>query len=171
MQATVTTRRFDSRQIKQAALAVGLITSLAIGATTASIVRDISGTDSSTAALAGAPAARSEMTSYTFREQNLHLPTTGAVQAANTNSNYQFMEQNLYLQNDNVQPAAIGVDAMRFREMNLDLPGPIAAATPNWRVIEENSYGEDFIFAASGIDSLAPSPDDVSQLLTGEVIY
>lgn len=145
MQATITTRRFDSKKIKQAALAVGLLTSLAIGATTASIVRDTSD-NGGTAALAGAT-TRNEMTSYTFREQNLNLPTAGAIRATSPSSNYQFMEQNLYLPGDSVAPAAISYDTIRFRELNLDLPGSSISTAPDWRVIEANSFGENFTFA------------------------
>jgi len=83
MQATVTTRRFNPRQIKQAALTIGLLASLAIGVTTATIVRDTPEPASSTAAAVGAIATRNEMAGYTFREQNLYLPD-GAVRPAAT---------------------------------------------------------------------------------------
>jgi hypothetical protein len=50
MQATTTTRRFGPRQIKQAAVAIAILTSAAIGVTTAAIVRDSGDADSSHAA-------------------------------------------------------------------------------------------------------------------------
>ena len=147
MQATITTRRLDTRKIKQAALAVGLLTSLAIGATTASIVRDTSD-NGGTAALAGAATTRNEITSYTFREQNFDLPTGGASQATHGRFDYAFMEQNLNLPGSSVQPAARSYDDIRFSEQNLHLPGPAVSSTaPDWRVIEANSFGEDATFS------------------------
>lgn len=46
MQITATTRRFDPGHIKKAALAISILTSMAIGVTTATIVRDAADNDS-----------------------------------------------------------------------------------------------------------------------------
>jgi hypothetical protein len=171
MQTSATTRRFDPRQIKQAALAIGVVASLAIGATTAVIVRDALEADNTRAGVAANPlASRERAFDYRFMEQNLDLPSAGVTRAANDDFNYQFMEQNLYLPGDIGQPATRSYEAIRFREQNLDLPGSNAAAAPNWKVLEENSWGEDFVFETDERDSL-PSSEDVPQLLAGEVAY
>lgn len=87
------------------------------------------------------------MTSYVFQEQNLDLPTAGAVRDEAIRSDYQFMEQNLYL------------------------PRSLAVTAPDWRLLEANSWGELFVFATSSGDSLFPSPDDVPRQRTGEIAY
>lgn len=172
MQATTTTRHFVPRQIKQAALAIAILTSTAIGVTTATIVRDAADNDiGRTSVVTSAVANREQAFSYQFLEQNLDLPTGGAAQAVNRYADYQFMEQNLNLLGSDIAPATSSTMDYRFREMNLELPGAVSSDAANWRVIEENSWGESFVFDASAGESIPPSADDVPQQDTGEVAY
>jgi hypothetical protein len=124
---------------------IGLLTSLALGTTTAAIVRDTSDTSNGVTELTGAT-TRNKMADYAFLEQNLYLPS-GTAAAINSHRSYQFMEQNLYL------PA-----------------GPTTTAA-DWRVIEQNSWGEDFTFAPSGDNMIPPSADDVPQQISGTTSY
>ena len=136
MQETVTTRRFGPGQIKKAALVLGILASIAIGVTTAAIVRDASGTDTDRAVHTTTAFVRSrEVFDYKFREQNIDLPTGTARPAVNPHSNYLFIEQNLYL--------------------------PASDVAPDGRVIEENSWGENFALDTSSGGSLYPSLNDI----------
>ena len=171
MQATTTTRRFDSRQIKQAALAIAILTSAALGGTAASIVRDAGDSDSGQAVVAIAPAAREQAFGYQFLEQNLDLPVAGALRATDRYTDDQFMEQNLNLPGSDIVPATDSTMDYRFLEMNLDLPGTSASVTLDWRLMEQNSWGEGFVSDVSTTESIPPSADDVPQQLTGESAY
>ena len=152
MQTTVTTRRFDSRQIKQAALAIALLTSTAIGITTATLIRDAADIDTGrTAVVTRAETNREQVFGYQFTD-------------------YQFMEKNLHLPGSDLAPATIGIDAMRFQEMNVDLPGWTTTTAPDWQVLEENIWGQDFVLDGSN-GSLPPSADDLRQHHSGQVIY
>jgi hypothetical protein len=65
---------------------------------------------------------------------------------------YQFMEQNLHL------PSA---------------PAPTSpkSTAPDWRVLEQNSWGEDFVLDTPESGSYYPSVDDVPQYDPGQVTY
>jgi|GEM_PF-5071835 len=65
---------------------------------------------------------------------------------------YQFMEQNFHLP---VAPE----------------PTVTSSTAPNWRVLEENSWGEDFVFDTPDGYSYYPSVDDVPQRRVGQVTY
>jgi hypothetical protein len=147
MQATTTTRRFDPRQIKQAALAIAILTSAAIGVTTASIVRDAGDSDSGRTVVASAPAAREQTFGYQFMEQNLNLPS------------------------GEIAPATAPAIDYRFLEMNLDLPGSVTGVAPDWRMIEQNSWGEDFVLGGSTSGLIPPSVPDSPQQLSSESPY
>jgi hypothetical protein len=153
-------------------LAFAILTSAALGLTTATIIRDASRNDSDRAAVVGSAVVHGEpQFGYTFLEMNLNLPTGGQNSAVNRYADVQFMEQNLLLPGSNVAPAANpGVD-YRFREMNLELPGSVSSVAPDWRVIEQNSWGENFVFDASSSESIAPIAIDAPQQLTGEIAY
>jgi hypothetical protein len=172
MQATTTTRHFGPEQIKKAALAIAILASTAIGVTTATIVRDASDNDRGRAAVVSSAALNPEtLFSYQFMEMNLDLPTGTLTPAVTRYADIQFMEQNLLLPGSSVAQATNPVVDYRFREMNLDLPGSVSSVAPNWRVIEENSWGEDFVFDGSTNESIAPSANDVPQQLTGGISY
>jgi len=172
MQATTTTRHFGPAQIKQAALAIAILTSAAIGVTTATIVRDAADNDTGRASVVtSATANRFQVFGYQFIEQNLDLPTGGAAPAMNSHSDYTFMEQNLNLLSSDIAPVASPSMDYRFREMNLELPGAVSSVAANWRVIEENSWGENFVFDAPTVETILPSADDIPQPLTGEVAF
>jgi hypothetical protein len=171
MQATIPTRRFDSRQIKQAALAIAILTSTAIGVTTAILVRDAADTDAGrTAVVTSALTNREQAFGFQFMEMNLDLPTGGAASVVNRSTDYQFIEQNLHLPASDLVPATISVDAMRFQEMNMDLPSSTTTTAADWQVLEANSWGQDFVLDGSD-GSLPPSADDVQQGRLGQVVY
>ena len=171
MQATVTTGRVNLGQIKKAALAVGIVASLAVGAMTIAMTKGDSGTPTGrSGATTSAIAAQSDVLSFQFQEQNLELPTGSVAATASNRAHHQFLEQNLELPTGGLAPATNGID-YRFHEMNLELPTGTAVATPDWRIIEENSWGEDFVFATPSGESVAPSPDDVAQPRAGELTY
>jgi hypothetical protein len=65
---------------------------------------------------------------------------------------YQFMEQNVYLP---VAPESA-------------VPKSTA---PDWLFLEQNSWGEDFVFDTTAGGSYYPSVDDVPQLEPGQVTY
>jgi hypothetical protein len=58
-----------------------------------------------------------------------------------------------------------------FLEMNLDLPGVATSAAPDWRMIEANQWGENFILDDADSDLVPPSVDDVPQHRAGQVTY
>jgi hypothetical protein len=148
MQTTTTTRHFGPRQIKQATLALAILTSTAIGLTTATLVRDAADEDSGHAAVVTSSLSNRELTfGYSFLEQNLDLPTSGSVHAVNPPIDYRFMEQ------------------------NLDLPVGAVSTAPDWQVIEQNSWGEGFVLDGSVNGLIPPSADDIPQQRSGEVIY
>jgi hypothetical protein len=141
MHATNTTRRFAPINIKQAAMVVGIAASLAAATLAATLVRDDAGAGS------GSVSARIAPPSYEFLEQNLALPTGSLPVTGSDAAAYLFREQNLELPTGSVvAPPTIDY---RFLEDNLYLPVSVAGA-PDWRVLEENRWGEDFF--ASPVD-------------------
>ncbi len=171
MQTTTTTRRFDPRQIKQAALAIAILTSAAIGVTTASIVRDAGDTDSGQAVIASASAGREREFGYQFMEQNLNFPVGVTAPAVSRYADYQFMEQNLNLLGSGIAPATSRLTDFRFLEMNLDLPGTVPSVAPDWRMIEKNSWGEGFVLGDSTDGLVPPSATDSPQHLSPDSSY
>ena len=151
MQATIKARRFDFGQFKKAAVALGIIGGLAIGATATIVTRDASQPDASQAVAPSiSRSAQPETLSYQFMEQNLYLPVAGAA------------------------PSATSADDIRFMEQNLYLPGAVTNHAADWRTLEENSWGEDFVFAGWTLDSTGsyfPSADDVPQTRPGQLAY
>ena len=144
MQAT-TTGRFNPQQLKQAALAIAILTSAAIGVTTASIIRDGTDSDSGRAVVASAPAVRQPAFGYQELEQNLDLPTSGAVRGTSDYADYQFIEQNLHLPTRDIVPATDSALDYRDLELNLYLPGTVSSVAPDWRLADHNSRGMGFV--------------------------
>jgi hypothetical protein len=172
MQATTTTRRFGPRQIKQAAVAIAILTSAAIGVTTAAIVRDARDSDSSPMAIvASAAANREQAFGYQFLEQNLDLPTGIAAPTVNRHTDYQFMEQNLNLPASDIAAATDSTMDYRYLEMNLDLPGTATDVASDWRLIEQNTWGEDFVLDDASSESVPPRATDALQKHMPESSY
>jgi hypothetical protein len=197
MQATQTTRRFHPGQIKYIVLSFALIASLAIGAaalTLGDAIPTIGRSDSHVVASAqrtsdelyaleaniagsqvdGWQASVRQMTSDELWAIEASLVAAAARHQHNQSNqlmpDYRFIEQNLYLPESDLAPTTIGVDAMRFHEMNVDLPGLTTATAPDRRVLEEISWGHDFVRDGSD-GSLLPSADDVPQSRPGQVMY
>ena len=172
MQATSTTRHFGPGEIKKATIAIAILTSTAIGVMTATVVRDAADNDTGRASMVtSATANREHAYGYQFLEQNLDLPTGGAAPAVNRDADYQVMEQNLNLPGSDIVPATDSTMDYRFLKMNLELPGSLPSVAANWRVIEENSWGENFNFDASAGEPIPSSADDLPQQRTGESAY
>ena len=66
-----------------------------------------------------------------------------------------------------IRPAAFD---FQFLEQNLFLPSSPSSAL-HWKIIEENSWGEDFVFDTPATDTRYPSVDDVPQPHIGVVMY
>jgi hypothetical protein len=148
MQATTTTRRFGPRQIKQAAVAIAILTSAAIGVTTAAIVRDSGDADSSRAAfVTSSTVNREQAFGYQFMEQNLNLPASDIAAATDSTMDY------------------------RYLEMNLDLPGTATDVASDWRLIEQNTWGEDFVLDDASSESVPPRATDALQKHMPESSY
>jgi hypothetical protein len=58
-----------------------------------------------------------------------------------------------------------------FLEMNLDQPGVATSAAPDWRMIEANQWGENFILDNADSNLVPPSAEDVPQRRDGQVAY
>ncbi|HYI13766.1 MAG TPA: hypothetical protein VEX37_00125, partial [Thermomicrobiales bacterium] len=156
----------------QTAVAIAIITSAAIGVTTAAIVRDATDDDAGRAVIVtSATANREEAVGYQFLEQNLDLPTGVAAPAVNRYTDYQFMEQNLNLPGNDIAPARGSTMDYRFLEMNLELPGTATSVETDWRMIEQNSWGEGFVLDGSNSQSAPPSETEVLQKHTPESSY
>jgi len=56
-------------------------------------------------------------------------------------------------------------------EMNLNLPGVATSAASDWRMIEANQWGENFLLDDADSDVIPPSADDVPQHRAGQVAY
>ena len=168
MQTTATTRSFDPRQIKRAMLALALATSLTAVAT-AFVVSD--GGPSDTDGAAGSIAVTTGHSRFDYRalEMNLQLPTGSFMPAAGEPIEPTDVAPNVGRPAGSLRSA--GIRDFRFLEMNLDLPGSSVSTAAHWKVIEENSWGEDFDFDSPDNGSLFPSVDDVPQIRPGQVIY
>jgi hypothetical protein len=184
MQATVRAKRVNLGRVKTAVLGIGIVGSLAIGVALLASTRDDA-----------APAAPADTHSITWihsdeawaLEQELMLQNDfyglgGATDSGPAGD--ELPEEAIDARLAAEWPKAYFVagqgeglvggeiyDDIRFLEMNLDLPGAASTAAPNWRVIEENNWGADFVFEGTDGGSVAPSAEDVPQSRAGEVRY
>jgi hypothetical protein len=147
MQTTARTQRFDLGRLKQMTLALA-VTGIAVAvAVTASVSDDGGGEGAHRVVAPQSIAVDQPVFDHRFMEQNLYLPSAGVASMIDSRDRQLFLEQ------------------------NLNLPYQATSSAPDWRVLEENSWGENFVLTPQNQMSLYPSVDDVPQVRVGQVVY
>lgn len=187
MQATMTSKRPGFDRISGSLMALGIVAGIAIGAAGQAVIDDSgSATRSVPAAVdlkaytsagqgdgrvGGAHTMTEPLKGYTSDSQgegllNSDLRLAAPVVSLDTT---RFLEQNLYLPD---APAADATQRMiyeRLLDENLDYPSAVSDSALNWRLLEQNSWGEDFTYDTP--DGATGSPDvEEVQPHSGEVI-
>ncbi len=184
MQATMTTKRPGFDRITGSLMALGIVAGIAIGAVGQAVIDDSGSTTRTAPAVelkahtgagqgegqvGGAHTMTDQLTGHTSTGQGEGLlnPDLGVAAPAVSMDTTRFLEQNLYLPDGTANDATSRMIYERLLEENLDYPPVVSDSAPNWRVLEENTWGEDFNFDVPAY----PSVDDVPQGHPGEVIY
>ncbi len=124
MQATATTRRFQLERITKAALAAGMLASLAVGTWVATIV---DGEDS--IARPASVDRPTRLAEYRFADLNM-MPGDSSAATVPSLSDYRFMEMNILPEAQPAVASPRSLDDYRFLEKNVYLGGDAQALPP-----------------------------------------
>ena len=195
MQATMTTKRPGFDRVTGVLVALGVVTGIAVGTLGQAIVDDSESTTSSAPAavqmeaytgaeqgegrLSDSRTMIPQLKAYTSVNQGEGLlnpdmrvagPTTPPIPL----DTMRYLEQNLYLPDATADDADDATKQMiydRLLKENLDIAPLIVPGAPDWRFLEQNSWGEDFIIGSPADGLVYPSQDDVPQRQHGVVSY
>ena len=192
MQATMTTKRPGVDRVTGVLVALGVVAGIAVGAVGQAIVDDSESTTSRVAAeiqldaytgaeqgearLSDSRMTIPQLKAYTSVNQgegllNPDMRIAGPITPTIPLDTMRYLEQNLYLPSATTDEATRRMIYDRLLEENLDIAPVIVPDAQLWRLLEQNSWGEDFTFDAPAAAPVYPSSDDVPQRQHGVVTY
>lgn len=195
MQATMTTKRPGFDRVTGALVALGVVAGIAAGAIGQAIVDDSESATSRVAAEVQLDAyTGAEQGEGRLSDSRMTIPRPKAYTSVNQGEGLlnpdmriagpttltipldtmRYLEQNLYLPSATVGDTDDATRRMiydRLLKENLDIAPVIVPDAQLWRLLEQNSWGEDFTFDAPAAAPVYPSSDDVPQRQHGVVTY